>query len=116
MTGRSSEINQLVVLQVNFALPQEGLRRYGVHGHIFADTGSITTLAGGAPLAERLDAFWNQWRLAVGMGIKIPFSMAGHFELNFGQTLTKFDGDIARPGLQMGFSTDPYACVRPANT
>ena len=102
-------------LQVNFALPHENLRQYGIQGHIFGDTGSITMLSGGANTAQRLDDFWNQWRLAVGLGIKIPFGMAGHLEANFVQPLSKFDSDLARPGFQLGFSSDPYLCVRPAN-
>ena len=103
------------VLQVNFVLPEKTITKYGIRGHIFADTGSIATLSGGAPAAERLDTFWNQWRLSVGLGVKVPIGMAGHFELNYAQPLTMFGSDVARSGLQIGFSTDPYLCVRPSS-
>jgi hypothetical protein len=112
--ARARTCQQPCCMQVNFAMPQEALRNYGVHGHIFADTGSITLLSGEAPAAERLEAFWNQWRLAVGMGIKVPFGLAGHFEVNFVQPLASYGEDAVRPGLQVGFSSDPYLRTPPS--
>jgi outer membrane protein insertion porin family len=100
-------------VQVNFALPQAALEQFGVQGHIFADTGSITRLSGKESAASRLDSFWNQWRLAVGFGIKIPFGIAGHMEANFVQTLSRFGQDVTKQGLQFGFSSDPYVRVPP---
>lgn len=101
-------------MQVNFALPQETLRAYGIQGHIFGDTGSVTMLSGREPAAEALDTFWNQWRLAVGLGVKLPFGRIGNLELNYVQPLSAFGHDLTRPGLQIGFSSDAYLCNRPS--
>ena len=103
-----------VLAQVNFLLPQETLRRLGVQGHIFADTGNITPLSGATPLSQRLDDFWNKWRLSAGLGLKLPVGSVGHIELNFVQTLARYGSDVAKPGFEIGFSSDPYQRVRPS--
>lgn len=100
--------------QVNFLLPQETLRRFGVQGHIFADTGNITPLSGPTPLSQRLDDFWNKWRLSAGMGLKLPVGRVGHIELNFVQTLARYGSDQAKPGFEIGFASDPYHRTPPS--
>ena len=100
---------------MNFVLPEKTITQYGIRGHIFADTGSIATLSGGVPVAERLDTFWNQWRLSVGLGVKVPVGAAGFFEVNYAHPLKMYGDDVARPGLQIGFSSDPYLCMRPSS-
>lgn len=101
------------MIQVNFALPGEALQRIGVHGHAFADTGSIAMLSGDKPVHQSLDTFWNQWRLTFGAGIKMPFMARGYFELNYVQVLKQFGQDQTVQGLQFGFAAEPYTPVPP---
>jgi outer membrane protein assembly factor BamA len=100
-------------MQVSFALPMEALRNIGMRGTVFADTGSIAQISGQSSVHEGLSTFWNQWRLSMGVGIKVPFATHGHLEMNFVQTLKQFEGDRARTGFQIGFSADPYMCIPP---
>lgn len=100
-------------MQVNFALPRDGLGQFGVQGHIFADTGTLGMLSGPGHVATKLESIWNEWRLAVGLGIRVPFGFAGHFEANFVQPLSNNALDRLNPGFQIGFSSDPYLTVPP---
>jgi outer membrane protein assembly factor BamA len=100
-------------MQVCFALPVDALRNLGMRGMVFADTGSIAQLSGQASAHHGLNTFWNNWRLSMGVGVKIPFAAHGHLELNFVQTLKQFDGDRASSGLQIGFAAEPYTCIPP---
>lgn len=84
-----------------------------MHGHAFADTGSIAMLSGDRALTQSLDTFWNQWRLTFGAGIKVPFMSRGYFELNYVQVLKHFGSDQTVQGLQFGFAAEPYTPVQP---
>lgn len=101
-------------MQVNFSLPGETLQRMGVHGHVFADTGSVAKLFGKEQtVSDGFSRFWNEWRLSFGAGIRIPFTAQGFFELNYVQTLKKFGKDLPAPGLQFGFAAEPYNPIPP---
>lgn len=102
-------------IQVNFALPGETLQRLGVHGHVFADTGSVAKLFGqkDQTVSESFGKFLDEWRLSIGAGVRIPFTTQGFFELNFVQTVKKFGKDLAAPGLQFGFAAEPYTPIPP---
>jgi outer membrane protein insertion porin family len=105
-------LERIAFMQVNFSLPGESLQRMGLHGHMFADTGSIARLFGKEQtVSDGFSRFWNEWRLSVGAGIRIPFTAQGFFELNFVQTLKKFGDDLPAPGLQFGFAAEPYTPI-----
>lgn len=102
-------------MQVNFSLPGEALQKMGVHGHVFADTGSVAKLFGqkDRAVSEGFGKFLDEWRLSIGAGIRIPFTTQGFFELNFVQTVKKFGKDLPSQGLQFGFAAEPYTPIPP---
>jgi outer membrane protein insertion porin family len=85
----------------------------GMHGHVFADSGSIARLSGKHQAPEGLQTFWDRWRLSFGAGIKLPFTRYGHFELNFVHVLKSHGRDQAVNGFQFGFAAEPYLATRP---
>lgn len=99
--------------QIHFAAPLEALRKLGVRGTVFADTGSLAQVSGRASPHEGLDEFWNNWRLAMGVGARIPFAATGYLEVNFVQTLKQCSDDRRSASLQIGLSCEPYAVTPP---
>lgn len=57
---------------LSFDLPLKVLRDAGIHGHVFASTGSLTSLTQGSYKNFSLKGYLDSFRSSVGFGVVVP--------------------------------------------
>lgn len=87
----------------SFDLPLRVLREAGVHGHIFACTGSLNRLSENAYKEFSFQKFRDSFRSWAGLGIVIPTKLF-RMEVNYCHILKQQEHDRVKTGLQFSFS------------
>ncbi|EPS58849.1 hypothetical protein M569_15965, partial [Genlisea aurea] len=89
---------------LSFDLPLKFLRDAGIHGHLFASTGSLT------PLTENsyreiasLQGFRESFRSSAGFGLVVPTKLF-RMEANYCYILKQQEHDCGKTGIQFSFS------------
>ncbi|KAH6777769.1 Outer membrane OMP85 family protein [Perilla frutescens var. frutescens] len=88
---------------LSFDLPLKVLQEAGVHGHIFACTGSLNKLSANAYKEFSFQKFQDSFRSSAGFGIIIPTKLF-RMEVNYCHILKQHEHDCAKTGLQFNFS------------
>lgn len=57
---------------LSFDLPLKVLRNAGIHGHVFASTGSLTSLTQDSYKNFSLKGYLDSYRSSVGLGVVVP--------------------------------------------
>jgi len=83
---------------VTFPLPSEVLNEVGVHGHVWANAGTLLPLAAWQQARASL-------RLSTGLGLVFP-TRIGRMEVNYCVVLRKQEHDELRRGIQFGLRPD----------
>ncbi|CAA0836624.1 Outer membrane OMP85 family protein [Striga hermonthica] len=92
---------------LSFDLPLKGFRKAGIHGHVFASTGSLNKLSGNAYKELSLQKFQDSFRSTVGVGLIVPFKKF-RMEVNYCHILKQEGHDQGKSGVQFSFSF-PYS-------
>jgi outer membrane protein insertion porin family len=100
------DLSAAVSAELSFDLPSEVLTTYGVRGHVFANAGNVTSLAGvlgicPAPSLQELDL---GYRASAGVGIVAPTPF-GRLELNFSRPLRHTSKDLPQR-FQLGLGVN----------
>ncbi|PIN21796.1 putative cell surface protein [Handroanthus impetiginosus] len=89
---------------LSFDLPLKVLRDAGIHGHIFACTGSLNKLTENAFREFSLPKFRDSFRSSAGFGIIIPTKLF-RMEVNYCYILKQQEHDQGKTGLHFSFSS-----------
>ncbi|GER46622.1 outer membrane OMP85 family protein [Striga asiatica] len=88
---------------LSFDLPLKGFRAAGIHGHVFASTGSLNKLSENAYKELSLQKFKDSFRSTVGVGLIVPFKKF-RMEVNYCHILKQLGHDHGKSGIQFSFS------------
>ncbi|KAL5723329.1 hypothetical protein ACHQM5_006740 [Ranunculus cassubicifolius] len=89
---------------LSFNLPLKVLTDIGIHGHVFASSGSLTKLTQNAFRNFSFRKFGESLRSSVGGGIVIPTKLF-RMEINYCYVMKKLEYDSGKTGIQLNFST-----------
>ncbi|KAL0317047.1 UNVERIFIED_CONTAM: hypothetical protein Sangu_2119000 [Sesamum angustifolium] len=89
---------------LSFDLPLRVFRDAGIHGHIFACTGSLNKLTENAYKGFSLQKFRDSFRSSTGFGIIIPTKLF-RMEVNYCYILKQQEHDQGKTGVQFSFSS-----------
>ncbi|GFP96856.1 sorting and assembly machinery component 50 homolog [Phtheirospermum japonicum] len=89
---------------LSFDLPLKVLRDAGIHGHVFASTGSLNKLTENAYKGFSLQKFRESFRSSVGFGVIIPTNLF-RMEVNYCHILKQQGHDQGKSGVQFTFSS-----------
>ncbi|KAK6135788.1 hypothetical protein DH2020_030483 [Rehmannia glutinosa] len=89
---------------LSFDLPLKVFRDAGIHGHVFACTGSLNKLTENAYKGFSLQKFRDSFRSCVGAGIIIPTKLF-RMEVNYCYILKQLEHDQGKTGVQFSFSS-----------
>ncbi|KAL1559275.1 hypothetical protein AAHA92_09636 [Salvia divinorum] len=87
----------------SFNLPLRVLQEVGIHGHIFACTGSLNKFSENAYKGFSFQKFRDSFRSWVGFGMIIPTKLF-RMEVNYCHILKQHEHDSPKMGLQFSFS------------
>ncbi|XP_041993307.1 uncharacterized protein LOC121743959 [Salvia splendens] len=87
----------------SFNLPFRVLQEVGIHGHIFACTGSLNKFSENAYKGFSFQKFRDSFRSWAGFGIIIPTKLF-RMEVNYCHILKQHEHDHSKMGLQFSFS------------
>ncbi|KAL6496693.1 hypothetical protein OROHE_027399 [Orobanche hederae] len=85
-------------------LPLKVFSDAGIHGHIFACTGSLNKLSEKAYKEISLQKFRDSFRSSAGVGIIIPTKLF-RMEVNYCHILKQHEHDQGKNGVQFSFSS-----------
>ncbi|GER50938.1 outer membrane OMP85 family protein [Striga asiatica] len=89
---------------LSFDLPLKVLRDAGIHGHVFANTGSLNKLSENAYKGLSLQKFKDSFRSTVGVGLIVPTKLF-RMEVNYCHILKQQGHDQGKSGVQFSFSS-----------
>ncbi|KAL6533094.1 hypothetical protein OROMI_027206 [Orobanche minor] len=89
---------------LSFDLPLKVFSDAGIHGHIFACTGSLNKLSEKAYKEISLQKFRDSFRSSAGVGIIIPTKLF-RMEVNYCHILKQHEHDQGKNGVQFSFSS-----------
>nr|XP_043634915.1 sorting and assembly machinery component 50 homolog B-like [Erigeron canadensis] len=89
---------------LSFDLPLKVLREAGIHGHAFANVGSLVNLTENSFRDMSLQKYRDSFRSSVGVGIVVPTKMF-RMEINYCHILKQNALDRAKTGIQFSFSS-----------
>ncbi|KAI3458513.1 hypothetical protein Pfo_015176 [Paulownia fortunei] len=88
----------------SFDLPLRVFRDAGIHGHVFACTGSLNKLTENAFREFSLQKFRDSFRSSAGFGVIIPTKLF-RMEVNYCYILKQQEHDQGKTGVQFSFSS-----------
>ncbi|KAG6393571.1 hypothetical protein SASPL_147815 [Salvia splendens] len=89
---------------ISFDLPLSVLRNAGIHGHVFACTGSLNKLSENSYKEFSVQKFKDSFRSSVGAGLVVPTQLF-RMEVNYCYILKKQEHDKGKTGVQFCFSS-----------
>ncbi|KAL0359147.1 UNVERIFIED_CONTAM: hypothetical protein Sangu_0764100 [Sesamum angustifolium] len=89
---------------LSFDLPLRALREAGIHGHVFACTGSLNKLTEKAYKEFSFEKLRDSFRSSAGFGIIVPTKLF-RMEVNYCYILKQNEHDQGKTGVQFSFSS-----------
>lgn len=89
---------------LSFDLPLKVLRDAGIHGHVFASTGNLSSLTEDSYKNFSLKGYLNSFRSSAGLGVVVPTKLF-RMEVNYCYVLKKQEQDQGKTGVQFSFSS-----------
>ncbi|RZC63653.1 hypothetical protein C5167_025408 [Papaver somniferum] len=89
---------------LSFDLPLKLFRDAGIHGHIFACTGSLNKLTENEYKNLSFQKFKDSFRSSAGVGVIIPTKLL-RVEVNYCYILKQLEHDHGKTGVQFSFSS-----------
>ncbi|KAL0452699.1 UNVERIFIED_CONTAM: hypothetical protein Slati_1248000 [Sesamum latifolium] len=89
---------------LSFDLPLRALREAGIHGHVFACTGSLNKLTENAYKEFSFEKLRDSFRSSAGFGIIVPTKLF-RMEVNYCYILKQNEHDQGKTGVQFSFSS-----------
>ncbi|KAI3470912.1 hypothetical protein Pfo_027575 [Paulownia fortunei] len=89
---------------LSFDLPLRVFRDAGIHGHVFASTGSLNKLTENAYREFSFQKFRDSFRSSAGFGIIVPTKLF-RMEVNYCYILKQHEHDRGKTGVQFSFSS-----------